>query len=131
MAEGTSIINQTNFDLSGAIWLCSEGKQVLNKKHLRLLEAIDTTGSISAAAKSLPMSYKAAWDAVDSLNNLSRDPLITTSTGGRAGGGARLTDYGRQMVSLLSALQKAYTQFIQLLPENIPGDSCDHTGLSV
>ncbi|MFP4417930.1 MAG: LysR family transcriptional regulator [Chitinispirillaceae bacterium] len=68
MAEGTSIINQTNFDLSGAIWLCSEGKQVLNKKHLRLLEAIDTTGSISAAAKSLPMSYKAAWDAVDSLN---------------------------------------------------------------
>ena len=48
----------------------------LGDKRIRLLEAIDQQGSISQAAKAVPMSYKAAWDAVDDMNNVAPQPLV-------------------------------------------------------
>lgn len=45
----------------------------LGDKRIRLLEAIDKFGSISQAAKAVPFSYKAAWDAVDDMNNVATD----------------------------------------------------------
>ncbi|WP_252977268.1 winged helix-turn-helix domain-containing protein [Pseudomonas oryzihabitans] len=53
----------------------------LTQTRIRLLEAIAATGSISQAAKRVPLSYKAAWDAVDQINNLSAQPLVARSTG--------------------------------------------------
>lgn len=60
-----------------------------------LLEAIDACGSISAAAKHMKMSYKRAWDLIDVINKSFKEPLITTSPGGKHGGGAKLTEFGR------------------------------------
>lgn len=80
----------------------------LGEPRIRLLEAIDTHGSISQAAKIVPLSYKAAWDAIDQMNNLAETPLVECSTGGRHGGGSRLTEYGRQIVVLYRALENEY-----------------------
>ena len=59
-----------------------------------LLEAIAKTGSISAAARSLGMSYRRAWLLVDTMNRCFREPLVEAEVGGKRGGGARLTKSG-------------------------------------
>ncbi len=59
-----------------------------------LLEHIADTGSISAAARRMNMSYRRAWLLVDTLNQCFRRPLVETATGGKGGGGARVTDLG-------------------------------------
>lgn len=72
---------------------------------IRLLEAIDTHGSISAAARAVGLTYKAAWDAVAALNNLAERPLVQARTGGRVGGGATLTEEGRRLLASMQWLQ--------------------------
>ena len=65
-----------------------------------LLERIAETGSISAAARTMNMSYRQAWDLVDQLNRAFDDPVVTSQTGGKSGGGAALTDFGRNLIEL-------------------------------
>jgi molybdate transport system regulatory protein len=64
----------------------------------KLLESIRSTGSISAAAREMGMSYKRAWLLLDSLNAAFEPTVVTTSQGGAGGGGARLTDFGRELL---------------------------------
>lgn len=91
--------------LTGHIEVSTDLGAFLGDKRVRLLEAIDAHGSISQAAKQVPLSYKAAWDAVDAMNNLADQPLVERSTGGHAGGGTRLTDHGRRVIALYRAMQ--------------------------
>ncbi len=74
---------------------------------IRLLEAIDREGSISAAGRALGMSYKRAWDLVDALNKLVGTPVVDASPGGYRGGGAMLTDAGRDLVADYRAIERA------------------------
>lgn len=90
--------------LLGGLGLTAPGGLPAGERRIRLLEAIDAQGSITRAAKALPMSYKAAWDAVDAMNNLSDQPLVARSAGGRQGGGTRLTDAGRRLIAAYRAL---------------------------
>ncbi|HEX2604462.1 MAG TPA: TOBE domain-containing protein [Oxalicibacterium sp.] len=76
--------------------------------HLELLERIDASGSISAAATAMGMSYKAAWQAVEAINNLSREPLVVRQPGGSSGGGTSLTEYGRRMVATYRRLEQEW-----------------------
>lgn len=64
-----------------------------------LLEAIAATGSITAAGRSMGMSYRRAWLLIDETNRMFDTPLVTTLAGGTGGGGARLTDLGRSVVA--------------------------------
>lgn len=59
-----------------------------------LLEAIEATGSISAAARRMGMSYRRAWLLVDAMNQAFKEPLVAAATGGSHGGGAALTVSG-------------------------------------
>lgn len=68
-----------------------------------LLEAIERTGSISAAARELGMSYRRSWMLVDTMNRCWREPLVATVIGGRTG--ARLTDNGRRVLADFRALE--------------------------
>src|ERR1700723_2151301 len=61
---------------------------------IALLEAIRTTGSISAAARALGMSYRRAWLLVEEVNHALREPAVAAETGGRRGGGAVVTPAG-------------------------------------
>ena len=74
--------------------------------HFELLERIDASGSISSAASAMGMSYKAAWQAVEAMNNLSEQPVVERQTGGKHGGGTRLTTYGRRLVVAYRGLEK-------------------------
>ena len=88
--------------------LDTEVGTALSDTRIRLLEAIDREGSINRAAKAVPLSYKAAWDAIDTINNLAAEPLVVRVAGGRQGGGTRLTDYGRRIVAMYRALELEY-----------------------
>ena len=70
-----------------------------------LLEAIGRSGSISAAGREMGMSYRRAWLLVDSLNAAFAEPLVETATGGNRGGGARLSDYGREVLRRYRAME--------------------------
>jgi molybdate transport system regulatory protein len=63
-----------------------------------LLEGIRETGSIAAAGRSIGMSYIRAWLLASALNQHFADPLIETSMGGKAGGGAHLTPLGAKVL---------------------------------
>jgi molybdate transport system regulatory protein len=72
-----------------------------------LLEWLERTGSISAAAKAMGLSYRRAWSMVDTMNRCFREPLVSTAHGGARGGGAALTDAGRNVLAQYRALQTA------------------------
>jgi molybdate transport system regulatory protein len=72
-----------------------------------LLAAIDRSGSISAAARSMRMSYRRAWLLVDSTNRLFGRATVKATPGGRAGGGASLTPFGRSLVSRYNRMLRA------------------------
>lgn len=91
----------------------------LTETRIRLLEAIEAHGSINRAAKAVPLSYKAAWDAVDQINNLSNRPLVDRATGGTGGGGTRLTNHGRQVVALYRALEADYQATVERAAETL------------
>jgi molybdate transport system regulatory protein len=71
-----------------------------------LLEAIENTKSISAAAKKMHMSYRRAWMLVDAMNNSFRQPLVITSKGGKSGGGALVTECGKKVLLRYRKIQK-------------------------
>lgn len=72
---------------------------------IALLEAIGKAGSITAAAKSLDMSYRRAWLLLDELNGSLRVPAVDSAKGGQHGGGSALTDAGRQMIDLYRRIE--------------------------
>jgi len=84
----------------------------------RLVAAIDATGSISAAARAMGMSYRRAWQLVDALNESFSQPVVLTATGGRRGGGASVTPFGRQLIRRYRVMEdKASTAIAANLAE--------------
>ena len=72
-----------------------------------LLAAIADTGSISASAKRLGMSYRRAWLLVDTMNRCFREPVVASAAGGPGGGGARVTAFGREVLDRYAAMRSA------------------------
>ena len=70
-----------------------------------LVERIAQTGSISAAARAMGMSYRRAWQLVEALNRDYRERVIDTATGGKRGGGARVTAFGQEVVERFRAME--------------------------
>ena len=73
---------------------------------IALLEAIEKTGSITAAAKSLDMSYRRAWVLLDEVNRSLRAPAVDSAKGGSTGGGSALTDTGRELIDLYRRIEE-------------------------
>lgn len=73
---------------------------------VHLLEAIEQTGSISAAARTVGMSFRRAWFLIDTMNQAFREPVVKASPGGRTGGTARLTPFGLEVVSRYRAIEE-------------------------
>jgi molybdate transport system regulatory protein len=74
---------------------------------IALLEAILETGSISAAARALGMSYRRAWLLVEDINGRLREPAVTRAKGGTHGGSSDLTDTGRRLIELYRKVEAA------------------------
>jgi len=73
---------------------------------IRLLRAIREHGSISAAARSMGMAYRHAWSMVDELNRCFAEPVVSASIGGRAGGGAKLTEWGDELIARFDEIER-------------------------
>lgn len=86
---------------------------VRRPQRIALLAHIAEQGSITRAAKSAGISYKAAWDAIDELNNLAASPLVERSVGGRGGGGAKLSLEGQRVLRLYQKLQLLQAQVLE------------------
>lgn len=73
---------------------------------IALLEVIKATGSISAAARQMDMSYRHAWLLVKEINAALREPTVAAATGGRQGGGAAVTPVGEQIIGLYRSIER-------------------------
>ena len=104
-------------ELSSKLTLEMLGKPFLLEKRIELLRAIEQHGSISKAAKAVPMSYKSAWEAVDTMNALSPEPIVSRETGGKDGGGTTITEYGRQLLENYAILKEEHSRFLERLSE--------------
>lgn len=91
---------------------------VRRPQRIALLQHVAEQGSITRAAKSAGLSYKAAWDAIDELNNLAQKPLVERSVGGRGGGGAKLSVEGERVLRLYQRLQVLQAQVLEAAEES-------------
>ncbi|MDQ7980744.1 TOBE domain-containing protein [Paraburkholderia sp. SARCC-3016] len=108
-------------ELAGSVWF-KAGEQTLGgASRIALLAAIRETGSITGAAKAVGMSYKAAWDAIDTMNNLAGEPLVIRSTGGKGGGGTTLTPRASSLIDTFRAVESQHRKFLERAGAAIEG----------
>lgn len=86
--------------------LRANGKLLVGRERVTLLEAVIEHGSITKAADVAGFSYKTAWDAVNAINNLLPRPAFITHTGGPRGGGAEVTEEGRRLLATFRRLEE-------------------------
>jgi len=82
-----------------------KGAPAIGPGKAELIERIGATGSISAAARAMGMSYRRAWQLVEALNRDFRQPVVITAVGGTRGGGAQVTPLGRRVVAAFHAME--------------------------
>ena len=90
----------------------ARGERALGPGKAELVERIDATGSISAAAREMGMSYRRAWQLVEAVNASFREPVVVKAVGGVRGGGAEVTAYGRALVRRFRAMELKATRAI-------------------
>ncbi len=101
--------------IDSSLWLDYDKKGFLGKGRIELLKNIDTYGSLSKAAKAMNMSYKAAWDSLNEMKNLSSKELIISSTGGSGGGGSKLTNSAKEYIEIYELLYKSQQEFLKTI----------------
>ena len=94
-------------------------------KRIDILRLIARSGSISQAGRDAGVSYKAAWQAIDTLTNLAGVPLVERVVGGTGGGGAQVTEAGRQLLAAADELDRARAQVLARLQSGDAGDVPD------
>nr|WP_321468184.1 LysR family transcriptional regulator [uncultured Desulfobulbus sp.] len=103
---------KSGLHIKGRLWIENNGATYLSWGRVVLLERIGEYGSVSAAAKSMQMSFSHAWHLVENMNNLAPAPLVEKQAGGRQGGGAWLTETGKQAIADFWKLVDRFQQWI-------------------
>jgi len=101
----------------------------LADKRIDILRRIGEAGSISEAARAAGVSYKAAWQAIDTLSNLAGAALVERAVGGSGGGGAHLTPAGRQLLQAADLMREARAQVLAKMSRG-GADQLDAPGLA-
>jgi len=97
----------------GRVWIDGPEGVFIGHGRVVLLECIKEYGSITKAAKSMDMAYRHAWDLVDSMNRQAAEPFVEVATGGKGGGGARVTEAGERAIKLFWKLNEDFRKFLQ------------------
>ncbi len=118
--------------LHGRLWLTLDGRNFFGRGRVELLERIRATGSIAQAARAMKMSYKAAWDAVDAMNNAWGRPLVESATGGKGGGGTLLTRDAETLIAAFRRWEEEHRRFLESLARTgpLPTDNNENAGHS-
>lgn len=97
----------------GRVWIDGTEGTFFGFGRAVLLERIIEHGSITKAAKSMNMAYRHAWDLVDSMNRQAKEPFVDLATGGKGGGGARVTKAGERAIKMFWRLHKHLQAFLE------------------
>lgn len=102
------MLRKKNVSVRSKVWLQDDsGRVIFGLGRMRILEAIEETGSLNGAAKKLKMSYRGVWGKIKVTEEALGKPLLLKSVGGTSGGGSQLTDYAREIMQRYYKL-KAY-----------------------
>ncbi|MCC8396743.1 TOBE domain-containing protein [Paraburkholderia sp. MMS20-SJTR3] len=112
-------------ELGGSVWFQAGTQTLGGAARIALLAAIGDTGSITSAAKAVGMSYKGAWDAIDTMNNLAGEPLVVRLTGGKGGGGTTLTPRALKLIDTFRAVEREHRRFLERAGAAIEGFAND------
>ncbi len=104
-------ISQPGF--RGRVWIDGPEGTFIGYGRVVLLERIMEHGSITKAAKSMEMAYRHAWDLVDSMNRQAKRPFVELATGGKGGGGARVTAAGKKAIKVFWQFHKDLEAFLK------------------
>ncbi len=96
----------------GRIWIDGAEGTFLGYGRIVLLERIKEYGSLTKAARSMEMSYRHAWELLDSMNRQAPTPFVETAAGGKGGGGTRLTEEGERAIRLFWKFYSAFQDFL-------------------
>lgn len=107
----------TENKIDAMLALRSEGRFLMGRDRIKLLEAVAEHGSITKAAKAVGFSYKTAWDAVNAINNLLPRPAFVTRAGGKSGGGAEVTEEGRRLIIAFRRLEERLSRISTVISE--------------
>jgi molybdate transport system regulatory protein len=107
----------------GRVWIDGTDGTFLGYGRVVLLVRIQEYGSITKAAKSMEMSYRRAWDLVDSMNKQAKRPFVELATGGKGGGGARVTEDGERAIQLFWKYSEAFKRFIAREQEKLSAEA--------
>ncbi len=99
--------------LRGRVWIDGPEGTFFGFGRAVLLERIIEYGSITKAAKSMQMAYRHAWDLVDSMNRQAGEPFVELATGGKGGGGARVTRAGERAIKLFLRFHEDLQAFLK------------------
>lgn len=97
----------------GRVWIDGPEGTFFGFGRAVLLERIIEHGSITKAAKSMQMAYRRAWDLVDSMNRQAKEPFVELATGGKGGGGARVTGAGEKAIKIFRQFHEDLQQFLK------------------
>jgi molybdate transport system regulatory protein len=97
----------------GRVWIDGPEGTFIGYGRVVLLERIREHGSITKAAKSMQMAYRHAWDLVDSMNRQAKEPFVELATGGKGGGGARVTQAGERAIRLFLRFHDDLQSFLK------------------
>ena len=104
--------NGSGRNVRGHIWIDGPEGVFIGWGRVSLLEEIRRHGSITKAAKFMGMAYRHAWDLVDSMNRQSKRPFVEVVSGGKGGGGARVTEEGEKAIRLFHQFDEDFKVFL-------------------
>ena len=119
----------TQGKIEALLSLRGAAKSPIGRERIDLLEAVSIHGSITKAAKAVDLSYKAAWDAINAVNNLLPRPVVIGQTGGRQGGGAVVTEDGHRLIKLFRQVEEKLARIAGAMAPSEDGSSSDLLGL--
>ncbi len=105
-------------EVHGALWLSAGGASLAGHGRIELLRAVAEHGSITRAAKAFGMSYKAAWDAIDTMNQRASQPVVERVTGGKGGGATKVTDFGQRLIERYEQVHAVHQRFLRLIEQD-------------
>lgn len=112
--------------IDGMFWLTSGQGSRLGYERLRLLEEIAASGSINQAALNVGLSYKAAWDAVNAINNLADKPLVVRQPGGHHGGGTLITAAGMEFIETFRQIETEWRKLVEFVDRHMRDTTTFH-----
>ena len=101
-----------DYKIKSRIWIEGKKGTFLAEGRIALMKQIIETGSISSAAKSMKMSYKKAWEIIDGMNKEAKEHLVVRVSGGKGGGGTKVTEEGLKAIIMFEKLNKKCQQYL-------------------